>query len=272
MDTDTTETGNTLNPRQKTWIVAAAGASVLIILVYLVYHFQQFHIVRTDPPAGSFATYASVLFVDYNKPLDNTGISVTSVPNIISSFDVSEKRLTLHLGSPVVAGSAYTITLKNVRSSSGDVIATDVLRFTGAYVPFDQLSTDMQAYITQNQDQAPPSRNTITYSGLDSLTDHGISSYQIDAMKQAIFLFGHNQGKMVKNVNLADNSIQVTPHDPNSASIYFSVSFALNIDGVTYNATLQYGDVTIVDLTLVSPTTKAVVYDSGYVDDSSIQT
>jgi len=100
------------------------------------------------------------------------------------------------------------------------------------------------------------------------LVNQGISTYQIEAIKQAVFLFGQTAKTTITTAAVNDNTIAIPPYSTNTVPDYFTMLFDLTINKTTYHATIQYSDVTSVRLLLAQGNNQ--VYDSGTIDGSTL--
>lgn len=103
-----------------------------------------------------------------------------------------------------------------------------------------------------------PSSANINFQGTDALKEHGFTDDQITSIRQAIFDFKHDTVRAI----IDTNSITSPPRDPNTATIGFSKTFVLTIDGAQYQATASWSDPNSATLALRDQT-GATVYDSG---------
>jgi hypothetical protein len=132
-------------------------------------------------------------------------------------------------------------------------------RHTISFVTVQKKHT-ANSYLNLSSSPTLPTVDSIMFVSINSLLDYGVSAPQLSNLKQAIFQFSNS----IKKVIVDPNTVSTAPHDPNSDSILNAISFAVVIDGKSYNATMNYyslGD--NIRLYLYSPQTNAVVYDSG---------
>lgn len=260
--------GNTLNRTTLTRLGAAALAVLLLIIGVVVYQSMQFHIVGTIPSMDSFPNDAPILLIDFNKPLANTKLTTIWSPGVGSTYSISGQRLTINVRSTLQTGKQYTITIKGVRSQAGDTLGDITYTFTAQYITYDKLPKEIQQILLKQQDQGPPpSRNTITFSGTDALINQGISTYQIEALKQAVFLFGQNTKTDITTAAVDTSTITIPPYSKDTSD-YFTMLFDITINNTRYHATMLYSSVTAMELKLSQGSTQ--VYDSGSIDGSTL--
>lgn len=264
--------GTGLSDKRFKLLVLGLLTLLVVILIAIsgmaVYSARQFHLIGTDPPLNQFPASAPQVTLNYSKPLATGNIAAYLTPNVPTTLTVSGKQLIVRFQTTLEEGKSYSLALQNIASTTGDRLPDTTLTFTPQNIPFQQLSPTTQQAITKNQDQAPPSRNTIAFAGTDALLNQGVSIQQVDAMKQAVFLFGQSQKKTFVEAIIDPSSVKAVPRDPSSASPYFSVTFNITLDNTQYNATLSYANITVARLVLASGHTQ--VYDSGDIDDSAV--
>lgn len=101
-----------------------------------------------------------------------------------------------------------------------------------------------------------PSPSSISFVNMSALLDDGISAVQISNIEQLFFTY--KQSAKIITINVA--SIEQGPRDPNSTSLWSSLTFSGEIDGSNFTATLRYSGLETTQLTLNDPVTGAVVF------------
>ena len=100
-----------------------------------------------------------------------------------------------------------------------------------------------------------PSLNSVSFFGMSALVNVGVTSGQIDMLKNDFFHFKTSAG----TVSIDTQSAQTLPHvlgDP------FVNTFNVNIDSQTYNGKITYSDPQSIQLQLYNPHNGHLVYDS----------
>ena len=198
----------------------------LALIGYQIYLNSHFRLVSTSPKTSGVSTDSPFLKVNFNRQLTSSGLSVSSKPNIIKSVSTSGKVLTIYLNYPLNSTTTYSLYLNDVSDIRGDTIRGKTLSFKPKYVPYSALSADQKMAQLQNQTSRTPSKDNISFSGLDSLTNYGITSGQLADLQQAVFLYS----KSAKSAIIDTKSISPIPHDPTSASRSDSINFNISID------------------------------------------
>lgn len=249
----------------------AFAAVVLCVVIVGVFIYQSltFHIVGTIPSMDKFPVSSPVIFIDFNKPLANTTLTTSWNPGLGSAYTISGTRLTIYLQAALQTGKQYTFTIHGVTSQAGEKLGDVTYTFTPQNIDYGSLPKEIQQVLFSNQDQNQlPSRDTITFSGTTGLINQGISTYQIEALKQAVFLFGQKTNTTVTTAVVDDSTITIPPYGTNTAPDYFTMSFDMTINTTRYHATLQYSDVASMQLLLSQNNNQ--VYDSGTIDGSTL--
>jgi hypothetical protein len=228
-------------------------------VIYLLYVSSKFHVVSTNPSIDSIASVSPFLKVNFNKQLSGKGFSVTSDPLITKSPSVVGKTLFMDLDGPLDVNQAYTITIKNISDSSGNVIASKTFIFTPKSISSQDLPKDQAQYLLK-QKARKPSKTNIAFSGVDGFLDAGLSAAQLNNLEEALFRYKSTAHSIVVN----PNTIQPGPHDPNT-STSFTLNFNILIDSTPYKGSLLYSDLDGIDLRLINPQNGAEVYHSGIV-------
>lgn len=249
-------------------ILAIVAFGVLIAGV-LIYQSLQFHIVSVTPSTDNFPASSPVLLIDFSKPLAKTTLTTAWNPGISSSYAISGQRLTINIQSALEVSKQYTVTIKGVKAQTNETLGDITYTFTAQDISYGNLPKEIQQAIFSQQDQPQaPSRNTITFGGTDGLISQGISTYQIEALKQAVFLFGQNSKTTIHTASVDDTTISIPPYDTRSVPTYFTMSFDITINTTRYHATLLYNDVDTMRLQL--SVNNAQVYDSGDINGSTL--
>ncbi len=103
---------------------------------------------------------------------------------------------------------------------------------------------------------ALPSPASITFVNTAALLNNGLSSSQVTNLKQLFFTYAPS----AKIISINVPSIQPGARDPNSATVWFSLTFTGSIDESPYNATVEYSGLDTTKLTLTNPTNGSVLF------------
>lgn len=112
--------------------------------------------------------------------------------------------------------------------------------------------------ITVNPDNGVvlPTVNNILFSGTSTLIAHGLTTSQVNQLKDLFFIFNKN----AKSVFVVTNSFQSGPI--NFLSPLFTASFNVIVDNTNYTADITYGAFRNIQLTLINQQTNKIVYSS----------
>lgn len=112
------------------------------------------------------------------------------------------------------------------------------------------------------------SGQSTSYEGLKAITEYGVSTFQVDGLKYALGVYYKSLNKNLDTVTI-DESTVTKKSLPRGSSERVEVSFTVHINkNDTYQARLQYFDVSAIRLYLSKPSNPAVVYDSQDIDIS----
>lgn len=144
----------------------------LFLLVFLVafaaigwfiYNSLTFRITGTNPSTSSVATITPFFNINFNKKLDSKKITLSSSPDIISSYSVKGNSLDILLTTPMSSSQVYTINLGQIYSAGGKKILGKSFRFQPTYMTESQLPKDQQQAILSSQQEY---NNVIKNNGL----------------------------------------------------------------------------------------------------------
>lgn len=123
-----------------------------------------------------------------------------------------------------------------------------------------QVATEQTSSVSLNPVSTPqlPSVATIMFDGEDTFIDQGLSTTQVNALKQDFFKFKPT----AKTVAIDPASVRPGPHNPDT-DIGFSTAFSVKVDSASYKGLVRYTDLTSVRLFLYDPQTNKLVFDSG---------
>jgi hypothetical protein len=99
-----------------------------------------------------------------------------------------------------------------------------------------------------------PSVVSINFENFDELANSGVTSGQLDNIKQAFFNFK----KSTRKVELVANTITPAPLNPNSSD--FSMDFGVMVDSKIYKTTITYGLGSTVSFKLTDTASGEVAY------------
>lgn len=128
------------------------GVVLVAILGYGVYLNSVFRITGTNPNTSNVATSAPFLKINFNKPLNDTGLSVSGSGGIVRSYSASGKTVTVLLNGPLVLSRRYDVHLNSVISTGGKLITDKTISFVPKAVDYNKLPQDQQQTLLNEQD------------------------------------------------------------------------------------------------------------------------
>ncbi len=204
---------------------------VAILLVYNFIQLQKFHIVNTDPSTSRFSNLIPFMKINFNKPVSRQGLYVSSSPNIINSYTVNNKTLSLSL-KPLTLDKSYVVTLRSVYSTNGQKIINDTIRFTTTYINPNNLPTDQQQAILRNQDHySSPLNNPIV-----QYLPHQTLNYELSAAVSNNQLVLNAQITL-NEANMSNEALAVASYKQQIAS--YIQSLGLNPNSYTIRYSVQ---------------------------------
>jgi hypothetical protein len=231
---------------------------ILLFVAYQVYYSQKLHVVGTDPSTKKFATSAPVFQINFNKLLSNSGLSLTSSPQIIKDQKISGKSLVIVLKSPLQTDQQYSITINKIYGLKGQVVSNKVFTFKPKLVDYKDLSKNQQQILIQGQTNKSGSVEGVNFVYMDNLFDYGVTKYQLSSLKQAVLKYAPS----AKTVTVNTSSIKPQPHDPSSD--FELINFNLQIDKSSYSSKIKLSNITELELFLYN-SSGVQVYDSGVI-------
>jgi len=131
--------------RNKNLLIAAAVIAIVVITIYfVVFNVVLFRVLSTAPDNnGSINLGQSAVIFNFTKDIEAVDMKsqVASSKDILISSDVNKNKLTVYVKN-INKNEAYSIELKNIKSKSGEVIASYKLNFKGKYVEAKQLNQE----------------------------------------------------------------------------------------------------------------------------------
>jgi hypothetical protein len=239
---------------------------ILILASWLLYNGLTFRITGTNPGINKVATVSPFFKISFNKALSSKDIVLSSSLNIVNAYSVSGRVLNISLKEPLQQSTSYTISISRIKSESGKEIINKSFTFRAEYISESNLPKDQQQALLRQQINHPLSRNSIYFSGANNLLTYGVTLAQLEAFKQAVFMYSNK----IKNVSINASSIKLAPHDPNSSSVGAAMNFSLIIDDKDFSAKIEYSNLTTLRLFLYDSSGSNLIYDSQNIDGTKI--
>lgn len=129
----------------------------LVLVGYFVYRSAAFHVVGTNPSTRKVPTVATYFDINFNKALDSKGVSLSSTPNIISSYKVTGKVIKISLDTATMGtlktGQLYEIVVHQISDTGGQELKNLTFSFKPVSVPASDLSKNQQQALLKQQTQ-----------------------------------------------------------------------------------------------------------------------
>lgn len=246
------------------------GVIIGILVLWLSWTGIQntyFRMSGTDPKLGNITTVTPYIHAKFNRVLSGDNLKVSDPDKILENYGLNDKTLELNLNmAKLKEGDKHTITIESIKSKDGDTITNKKLAFTIKEGDFYSLSKEQQEIAANRQDRFQYSPLTIAYEGTDDLIDAGITESQVEGFKEAIYSFSKKENKEFKDVQVFRASItDIENPDPDKGT----TEFAINIDGTPYTVQLDTWYITNMQLRILDPQTRAVLYTSEPIDKST---
>jgi len=234
---------NTNQPKKRLGFIAIVAVVIVIVLgaiLFLKPHqpatsSTKFGINTITPSQTSVTTQTTTMAIKFNRSLAIGSATVVASPNIIAATNISGDALNLAFKPrTLIAQKTYTITIKNLSSSSGDQLATQQLSFAPSF--------------------APP-----TTTGQDTLTDVGLSDDQVISIMNYISQFD----PWAKTVTIDDATLRHFKLNPTDAWSPWAVGFTANIDGANYYIVGSYYDTEHIQLKVSDPVSGRQLFTAG---------
>lgn len=221
---------------------AVIGSLVLLLIVgNFVYNLLVFRISGTNPSLSSVSTYTSTVQVNFNHTLRKSSVKISDFGGILSGSIVSNKTLSLKIGQSLKVGQTYTIIIDRAEDTGGKVIINKPITFVVKDIPYDELSKEEQQSLIQNQDVYPYSVSYVTYKNFDALTSQGVSTGQLQNIKEAVYAYSQSINKEFWTVNLQPSTLRVVFNDPTAKkSLTSSATFTIAALGKDYIVRAEY--------------------------------
>lgn len=210
----------------------------------------------------------------FNKAIKSQGDGlnkITITPSISGKTTVSQKSVTFVPNSAFQTGTVYSAVLSGVMSDSGKTLSNIQVSFTPQYVSYADLPKDVQERLVSQTDtndrQKPPySAGIIAIGGANELSNHGVTSRQLDDLQIAFYNFFVSKKEQIRGLVLAN--VVKLPRNPIDSSAADTITFDVKLNNdssVSYKGKVVYPDFISLRLLLYNPSSGALVYNSGYI-------
>ncbi|GEM_PF-3998351 len=113
-------------------------------------------------------------------------------------------------------------------------------------------------YLNLSGSSGLASVDNIQFENMDALINSGITTTQINILRQDFYNFNHS----AKTVSVIADSVAPGPHNPD-VDTSFTMSFGVAVDSNSYSAVIKYSGADSVQLSLFDSRSNIQVYDSG---------
>jgi hypothetical protein len=108
----------------------------------------------------------------------------------------------------------------------------------------------------------PSNPNRTIYVGTTKLIEHGVSTFQVDSLKRALYDYAVSSDRPGNAITIDERSVEKVPRDRESESITEIINFRVSIDNSVFVARMEYFDLTSMRVYLYTGNYEKEVYDS----------
>jgi hypothetical protein len=212
---------------------------------------------------GNVAAASAYIDINFSKDIVASSLSIKYSEPFVRKTEIGENnvRLDLQHGGFKV-GREYTITIVRVDSTSGKQILNKQLRFTAKDVPVSKLGKSQQQALVNKQDQYPYAPEYISYPGFDALLTRGVSSEQLQSMKESMFNYSNAVKKQFNTITLETSSVTYQRHDPEAADLKDHLTFRVKLGSDIYLTSVALDPIDNTAVLQLTNSEGVVVYDS----------
>jgi len=245
-------------------LLALVIVLILLWIGFIIYDNSTFRLVGTNPISSAVNTASPAFDINFSKNVSSSQLSLSSTPNIISSYRVIGKSIDITLITPLNSGTTYTLSVKNIYDTGGKQLANLQFTFDPKYVAPNQITQSQQNQVLEQQSSGATTQGP-SYTGTGGLINNGVSTQQIQDYEQAIASFAQSKSLTLTLININQSSIIPEPlntYSDGSFGINFSVTLNNNL---TYNAKIHCVGLNQAELYLYDTSSGAQIFDSGLV-------
>ncbi|MEI7758885.1 MAG: hypothetical protein WCJ05_01765 [bacterium] len=137
---------------------------LLALIGLLAYKNSLFRLISTDPSIKNVTVISPYIEFKFNKSLSKK-ISVSSNSNMISSFNIKNKSITVNLVYPMPLGKEYVLFIKNISSIDGKTLPDKTIKIKTIAASNSNITKGQRDVLLNNQSQY----NNDMYNGLPVL-------------------------------------------------------------------------------------------------------
>lgn len=155
-------------------VIAVFIVAILAWVGLAIFQGMQFRAVSTNPSTKDVTTAAPFFKVNFNRELSKNGLSVTSTPDVIASYSVSGKTLSITFKQALKNNTTYTITIASISDTAGKKLTNLKFSFkakalTTGQLPNDQVQAQLQQQTQYKQNvQGDPLIQLLPFVGAGS--------------------------------------------------------------------------------------------------------
>ena len=136
--------------------IKAMIAIFLIIFIGLgiinMIDYYSFHLDNVSPPVDNISNVSPFVDFNFNNELKNNNISISSNPNIISSYKVYGKTLRIYFNNILSTKKQYLITINRIYNTNNSGLKNIKINFRPVYNP-QGLTPSQSQYVLKAQAQ-----------------------------------------------------------------------------------------------------------------------
>src|SRR5581483_9265244 len=244
-----------------TWRLALIGTALVLFGVM----FGVYRATGNRPQPPSYGSYTSTPSIENPELIQNWlpqsayTVTVARVRDYLKANGLSAQYIT-QTGIVDTNNGSYNFTLTLEPQNQALRIAVQVVNFNAILSTAVSINGILQGpnSPTQTGSTQPVATNP-QYSGLDSLTNVGVTDAQMSVLKDALHTFAPS----ASSVSIDPASVGTIAPDPASTTTTSTFTFRILVDGTTYNGRLICTDISNGRLVLSDPGTRNQAFDSG---------
>lgn len=145
-------------------------------------------------------------------------------------------------------------------------LAIILLIVVTAFGNSNESATETQQPAQVTGPESESGQDAVEYTGFAELAQRGLTSYQMDGVRYALYQFNKNATTFA----VTPSTIKQAPYDRDNPTDFVKLTFTIKVDNTSYQATVdKYTDLSTVRLYLALPDGKAV-FDSKPIDSTKL--
>ena len=253
-------------PSRKRFIQISVLVTIIVLALasFSLYKNITFHITKTDPATSEVSIYSPYIKVYFNNKLDAKSVKIEDYGALFGKRVVNDKTLTLYFNRALLEGKTYAFIIKSVQNTDGEAIQNTKIEFTAQKIAVSELTKEQQSTIIGQQDKYPYAPAYVSYPGFTELTSQGVTSGQLQSIKQATFDYSGTIKREFRKVTLDPATVNIVFHDPTARNPNgSSATFSLTMGNEKYTARAEYVNLDNDVYTRIYNAAGVQVYDSN---------